>query len=267
MKNGTSPAPAVSTRREPSDTGTVQRLLTLLLALGEQERWPLGELSRSLDLPRATTHRLLGLCKPLGFVAQDPDGRYAVGPGLHRLAGRLSARLPFERIARPILERLCAEAGETALLTLLDRPALGMSFSLVASPPDPMRYTIETHRLQPLAWGASGRSLLAWLDDAEVEEVVRRAEPSPLDGRPLDARELRASLARVRTCGHSVTHAQRTPGAWGIAVPFFGADGAVRGNLTYTVPEHRYKRRQVPRLLALLAEGARELQAAIGGAP
>jgi IclR family KDG regulon transcriptional repressor len=245
--------------------GTVQRVLRLLASFAEQDRWALSELSRALELPAPTTHRLLGLCKPLGFVAQDADGSYSAGPGLHRLAGRLSARLPIERTARPVLERLSARTGETSLLTLVDRPALGMYFALTAAPPDPMRYTFETHRLQPLGWGASGRALLAYMSAEEVAEVICRAEPSPLDGRPLDADELRKSLAAIRKAGHAVTHAQRTPRAWGIAVPFFGAAGEIHGNVTFTVPEFRFHRKQVPKLLTLLQAAVAEIEASLGG--
>jgi DNA-binding IclR family transcriptional regulator len=139
-----------------------------------------------------------------------------------------------------------------------------MFFSLTAAPSHPMRYSIETDRLQPLSWGAAGRSLLAWLTEEEIAEVIRRSEPSPLDARPLDPDELRESLAEIRRKGHSVTYAQRTPDAYGIAVPFFDADRQVRGNLAYTIPNFRFNKKAVPRLISLLEKARDDLETRLG---
>ena len=78
-------------------------------------------------------------------------------------------------------------------------------------------------------WGATARALLAWLSEEEIEQVIHRSEPSPLDGRPLDALELRESLKTIRTQGAAVTRSQRTPRGNGIAAPFFDSEGVARG--------------------------------------
>lgn len=248
----------------PADTGTVHRVLHLLAAFAERERWSNADLSRHLGLPRGTTNRLLLLCKPAQFVEQDADGLYVPGPELYRLAGQLVSKMPLQRMAQPILDGLRDAIDETALLTLLVRNELKMFFALTAAPSHPMRYAIETNKLEPLAWGATGRTLLAWLTEEEVEQVIRRGEPSPLDGRPLDPVELRASLKAIRGKGTAVTHSQRTPQAYGIAAPFFDSEGKVRGNLAFTIPEFRFHQRDVPRLTKLLEQAARDLERRLG---
>lgn len=254
------------TKTGNTETGTVHRVLRLLSVFAEKERWSFGDLSRRLNLPRGTTHRLLGLCKPLEFVDQDANGLYGPGLELYRLAGKLAGEMPVNHLARPLLDQLRDETNETVILTLLVRTELKMFFSLTAAPSHPMRYAIECNQLQPLGWGATGRILLAFLSEGEVEEVIRRAEPSPLDGRPLDAAELRASLEDIRRQGHAVTHSQRTPDACGLAVPFFDRAGQVRGNLTFTIPEFRYRKADAPRLLKLLAGASDELRRRLGWA-
>jgi IclR family KDG regulon transcriptional repressor len=250
----------------PAESGTVNRVLRLLAAFGQKDRWSFSDLGRALNLPTGTMHRLLGLCKPLSFVDQDDNGLYTPGVELYRLAARLAAEIPINRLAQPVLDHLRDRTDETAILTLLVRNDLKMFFSLTAAPADPMRYTIECNKLQPLGWGATGRVLLAYLSEEEVEEVVRRGEPSPLDNRPLDAAELRASLEAIRREGRAVTHSQRTPNACGLAVPFFDRGGQVRGNLTFTIPEFRYREENREMLLGLLEEGAKDLSRRLGWA-
>src|SRR3546814_15802845 len=85
------------------DSGTVNRVLRLLGCFAEQERWGLNDLARALNLPKATAHRLLGLCKPLNFVMQDDDGMYQPGLALYRLAGTPASEIPPAQFAAPIL--------------------------------------------------------------------------------------------------------------------------------------------------------------------
>jgi IclR family KDG regulon transcriptional repressor len=267
-KNTSTPPAATATAaaRPSADSGTVNRVLRILSCFAEKDQWGLNDLSRALNLPRASTHRLLNLCRPLNFVTQDEEGQYRPGLELYRLAGKLAIDMPINKIAAPILAAVRDKTDETSILTLLVRSELKMFFSMTASPPHPMRYTIRTHQLEPLAWGATGRSLLAFLSKDEIEEVIRRHDPSPLDARPLDVAELRRSLKKIREDGYAVTASQRTPDAVGLAVPFFDANGDVRGNVTLTIPDFRFKASRQNELLATLRIAAADVTRGLGWA-
>jgi IclR family KDG regulon transcriptional repressor len=256
-----SPPPASS-----ADSGTVNRTLRILSALATKNRWSVNELARALSLPRASTHRLLSLCKPLGYVEQDADGLYTPGVELYRIAGSLSAQMPINQLADPLLQAVCNETDETALLVLLARQDRKMFFSSLASPPHPLRYTSELNRLEPLTWGAAGQSLLAFLTQDEIDAVLDREEASPLDGRALDVTALRDTLATVRKQGYAVSYSERAPDMHGIAVPFFDASGAIRGSLMLTIPHFRFDNSRLDRFIALLRHAADELMRRLGWA-
>jgi len=137
-------------------------------------------------------------------------------------------------------------------------------FSLSASPSHPLRYAILHNRLQPSSWGATARSLLAFLSPEEIQGVIRRAEPSPLNGRPLQSTELRRALAKIREQGYAVSYAERAPEVHGIAVPFFDNQGQVRGNLTLTIPDFRFDSAKLPEWVALLRESVTDLTSRFG---
>jgi DNA-binding IclR family transcriptional regulator len=247
------------------DNGTVNRVLRILSCFAEKNEWGLNELARTLELPRASAHRLLNLCKPLNFVAQNDTGQYVPGVELYRMAGKLASEMPIHRLAQPIIEAIRDHTDETTLLALLVRSELKMFFSLSASPSHPMRYAVERNLLQTLAWGAPARAMLANLAPEEVEEVIAREEPSPRDGRPLNAAELRRSLAKIQREGHAITQGQRSPDSYGIAAPFFGATGEVLGSINITVPAFRYAAHNKDELVALVRDGAGQLTQQLGG--
>jgi IclR family KDG regulon transcriptional repressor len=246
------------------DTGTVSRTLALLECLAEREQWGVSALSQRLNLPRSTVHRLLNLCRAQGFVDTAGPGLYTPGLALFRLAGRISFQMPLRRIVLPLLTEFTQQFGETSLLTVVDRSELKVFFAAKAETTAPMRYVIETNTLGPLGWGASGRAILAYLTEAEIAEVIRRAEPSPVDGRPPDAKELRKSLADIRAKGYAITQKQRTPEGVGISVPIFDAAGQVVANVSVTVPTFRFRSRDESAFVRALAKMAATVSEALG---
>lgn len=250
-----------------SETGTVARTLQLLSCFSEQTDWQLAALARRLGLPRSTVHRLLNLARSEGFVETDGQGVYRPGLGLYRMSGRLAVEMPIRRIVQPLLDEFTRTTAESSLLTVLDRPSLCMFFAAKADAPAQMRYVIAMNTLGTLAWGASGRAILAYLSAAEIDEVIARADPSPADGRPLDEKELRDSLADTRAKGYSITHRQRTTEGVGIAVPYFDAAGRVGGNVTVTVPSFRYRPADEPAFAASLKDMASRVSTALGANP
>jgi DNA-binding IclR family transcriptional regulator len=254
----------VSKVASPADTGTVNRVLRILSAFAARDRWPLNELARELDLPRASVHRLLKLCRPLGFVDQDAEGLYTAGIELYRVAGKLSAEMPINRLAAPLLQGLRDATDETAMLVLLSRQELRIFMSDIAWPSHPLRYTVALNHLQPLTWGAAGRSILAFMEQDEIEQAIGQAATSPLNGRELDAAGLRKTLEEIRKLGYATSYAERAPDMHGIAVPFFDQEGQVRGNLMLTVPHFRYDEKEQERYLGLLRDASAELMRRLG---
>ena len=247
-----------------ADAGTVARALRLLSCFGEREEWTLTQLCQRLTLPPSTTHRLLRLCIKEGFATSERKGVYGPGMALHRLAGSLAHRLPLPRLAAPLLRRFTDAFEETALLTLLDRPALTMFFAARAEPSVPIRYVLEMHMPGPLAWGATGKCLLAYLRPDETETVIDRADPAPSTGLLFDPKRLRAELAEIRRRGFALSRGERAPEGVAIAVPVFEAGGEIVANLAVTIPIFRYKKANGERFLALLRTLAVELSETLG---
>jgi DNA-binding IclR family transcriptional regulator len=248
------------------ETGTLKRVLMVLGELAEHPGASAAATAQRLNLPRSTVHRLLSMLRDCGFASQAEDGGFAPGAELYRLAGRVHARVPHAQLALPLLQRLSARFHETSVLALLSPESLRMYFAATAAPQDPMRYNLELHRSESLAWGATGRVLLAHLSPHEVDAVIRAAEASPAGGRPLDAEALRAELPRIRADGFDITHGHRTPNAVGVAVPFFDDRGRVVGDFALLIPDFRFERHRREELVQALRECAQEMSARLGHA-
>lgn len=231
---------AASAAADVKETGTVRRVLLLLRCLADHPGESAQSLATRLNLPRSSVHRLLATLRENDFALNEEGGAFGPGLELYRLAGRLSARMPYRKLAQPLLQALSERFHETSLLTLLERRQLKMFHAASGSPADPMRYDIQLNRLEPLVWGATAQVLLAHLSPAEIDQALARQDRSPVTGCLSDPAELRASLMLIRETGHAITHSHRTSNTVGVAAPFFDAEGQVVGSLGFLIPEFRW---------------------------
>ena len=106
----------------------------------------------------------------------------------------------------------------------------------------PLRYDIAMFQPDTMLWGATGRSVLAFLPPAELEAVLQQPEKSPVTGQDLPLLdEFMRQLAAIREAGYVCTRGQKMPGAVGIGAPVFDSSGHVIGSMCITVPQARFE--------------------------
>lgn len=129
----------------------------------------------------------------------------------------------------------------------------------------PLRYEMELYVPHTVLWGATGRSILAFLPEEEQRAVAERADPSPSTGAHPPAWEvLKAELDAIRERGYVLTRSQKVSGAIGIGAPIRNGAGQVIGSFCITVPEIRFEPAKEEALAASLIGKAAEFSASIG---
>ena len=106
----------------PARSGTVQsieRAFGLLETMADHGgTMGLSQLAQESGLPLPTIHRLLRTLVDLGYLRQDASRQYVLAPRLIRLGESSGAMLSVW--ARPHLDRLVDQLGESANLAMLD---------------------------------------------------------------------------------------------------------------------------------------------------
>src|SRR3546814_2243551 len=78
-------------------------------------------------------------------------------------------------IAQPIVDALAAKYNETVLLGRYVAADRAMNFVYRADGNQRLTYQIDLHRPLSLYWGASGKAILAFLPDDEIEQIDRKS--------------------------------------------------------------------------------------------
>ncbi|MEW2549982.1 IclR family transcriptional regulator [Streptomyces sp. NPDC047002] len=214
----------------------------------------LSELSASSGLPLPTIHRLMRTLVACGYVRQQANRRYALGPRLIRL-GESASRL-LGTWARPYLARLVDETGETANMALLD----GDEVVYVAQVPSrhSMRMFTEVgRRVLPHSTGV-GKALLAHLPGDEVRELLARTGMPAATERTITTPDrFLAALDEVRAAGYAVDDNEQEVGVRCLAVPIPGSPTAAA--ISISGPAGRVTEAATDRIVPVLKEVAAAL--------
>jgi DNA-binding IclR family transcriptional regulator len=224
----------------------------------------LTAISKRLELPKSTTHRLLTTLVGQGFLMRDVHGRgYQLGYQLLHWGMVAQAALDLRNEALPILRALSKSVGETAILTVRDGMR-GLYLEIVESG-QPVRLTMQVGRRLRLHAGASSKVLLAFLPEADIEQIVNAIELLPLTSNTItDPALLRAELAAIRQRGYATSFEETDLGAMGIAAPVYDRTGDPVAGIGIAAPLARIPPERVPEAAPAVIEAGQQLSARLG---
>ena len=241
--------------------GTVGKALAVLDQVASHGR-PVrfGELLPESDLPKATLYRFVQALTNQGMLRYDPDRQtYAPGLRLVRLAHAAWAQSSLAPVARPHIDALSAETGETVHLAQLDHAQVLYVDKRNAR--DPVAMFSQAGKVGPAYCTGVGKAMLAFLPDAELEAALAQqswhrftptTHPSP--------ESLCAELAKIREEGLSFDREEHEPGIVCVATPILDAQSRPLGAMSITGTT----RRTDLEMLSKLGPRLKEAAAAIG---
>ena len=223
-----------------------------------------SEIARALGYNKSVGHRLLTALEAEGYLAVNPDTRrYRLGTRLLQLGLLTVERLDLRRLARPRLERLWMATGETVGVSIREGDTRIHMDGLES--PKEVRLAGQLGLGSPLYIGASGKSILAFLPEADQARILALAEgATTADGTPVYIGALRAELQVIRERGYAVSVAERRAGAFGVCAPVLDHRSDAIASLSVGGPTLRWREELSGQYGALVLAESRGLSAELG---
>jgi DNA-binding IclR family transcriptional regulator len=220
---------------ETGTDGTVGKALDVLemvAARGRPVRF--SELLSESAYPKATLFRLLRTLTSQGMLSHDEaSGSYSMGIRLLRLAHAAWATSSLAPIARPWLDRLAAETGETIHLAQLDQGQVLYVDKRNAL--KPVEMFSSAGKVGPAYCTGVGKAMLAFLPEPQLQDALARQSFHRFTPQTLASPDaLRAELAAIRARGHAFDREEHEPGIICCAVPILTRAGRVIGAISVT---------------------------------
>ena len=195
--------------------------------------------SRSLGYSPATVQKLIQALKAQGYVVQDRlTERYHLGPEAVQLGLTALSRLEIRGTARPHLEALSSESGETVFLGIARGNHAIYIDKVVSTQPIRMDAPLGIER--PYNCTAVGKALLAGMPDEALERLAAEGAFEQRTERSIsEVGALRAEMGRVRAQGWARDDEEYISGAGCVAAPVRDHEGRVVAALTVSGPAGR----------------------------
>lgn len=244
---------------------SVQRAAAILRALGSgSPSLGVTEIADRIGLAKPTVHGLLRTLEQTGLVSQDvTTGKYFLGPGVLQLGNAYLAG--SELRARSMLRAaaLARQVNEVVWVSVLTGDQVMVIHHEFR--PDDAVQILEVGATIPWHACALGHAIVAHLDQAEIDGLLRqplRALTGRTRTRP-DA--LRKALAGVRERGVAVENQEANVGDAGLAAPLVDHSGRPVGSLGVVGPADRMLARSAKAALSrAVIEAARGVSRDLG---
>ncbi len=249
---------------EPGGVRVLHKTLDILETLKSTEAgYRLADLARTVQLPKATVHRILTTLETRGYLDRARDGSYRVARKLFDMQRTVPLEQILSQVSRAMMEKLVASCKETVNLGILDAGEV-VVINTVESP-QAVRMSSKIGNRRLLHSTALGKALLSGMPDKEVQRLLRLKGIQKLTPHTLTTRvAVMAEIQKVRRQGWAMDNQENELDGRCIGAPIPGPDGQVLAALSISGPVFRMDveraRALVPELTAVCAEIGRAVR-------
>ena len=257
--------PPSKTASSPYRVQILDRALAVLEVLANcSNECGLVELCTALKLHKSTVHRLMMVLQQHRLVDKNPEtAKYRLGLKLFEFGSKAVAALDLRRHARPYLDRLQREVGETVFFCILDE---GQVFYIEkVESQQSVRTACTVGSRAPAYCTAVGKAMLAELPDVEVNDITRRWGLKAITANTITtAAALKAELRAVRSRGYAIDNEEKEEGLRCVSAPVHDHSGKLLAAISVSGPAFRITKERTPEIGQVVMRAARDLSAEFG---
>lgn len=205
----------------------------------------LSELAAESELSISTIQRLSYTLSELGLIDRDRETkRFRIGPKMIMLALMVKQNLELKRLARPYMQEASDAIGEVVGLGALS----GAEIILVeiVKIDQLLNINMNTGAIIPPHATATGKSILAFLDESKAEEILQHSQMTKFTPHTITSvQAFFKQLKKVRELGYSLAIDENAHGFSAIAAPVRNSSGDVIAAVTIMVPSARMSKERL----------------------
>ncbi len=202
----------------------------------------LSQIASRTDLPVGSAHRYITTLESMGYIKKNPGSRrYQLTPKVFELGFANLMGMELRTRVLPYLLEASSEFNTTTACSVLDGGDIiyverARSVGLV-------NLDLSIGSRLPAYCTAMGKAILAFIDEAELEEILAKIKLIPVTAHTIiDKDALRADLRETRERGYALCRQELRLGLHSMGAPIFRSgkvEAAISFNLPYQAePEH-----------------------------
>lgn len=220
-------------------------------------------LADMLGMPKARIHRHLSMLREHGYVGQDPrTNQYRVGWQMFLLGRACTSRFDVMSLAKPVLERLRDQVGQTVVIaTYSDNEVVVIDFLRGTAP---VEISLRPGTRFDLNAVAQGKVVLAFAPEHVRQQFLAQPLKSSTPRTITDPDRLRAEIELVRRRGWADAPEELYIGVNALAAPLLQANGELFGTVAIIGSIHYLPGTPEPAHVQALLETSRKISELMG---
>lgn len=236
------------------------QLLTALKPQEEKEEWSATEISRELNIPVQTVHRLLSSLEESGIVFKNKETKkFRLGLNLLRIGFLLRNNLLVRNSSIPVMEKLATQTKQSVYLTIPEGDE-GVFIDCI-NPMQGLKLAEPIGMRVPLCTGASQKVILAYMKRKSQQNVIQTLRKK---GEINDVQKLIQEMRSIKENRLAVSFGEITKGTASVAAPIFSWEDKVVASITVNGPEARFTGSQLTEIKVFAKKAAEELSEELG---
>lgn len=222
----------------------------------------LKDISATLDIPRTTALRITQTLLQADFLAQKDNGTFVLGSAVIQLGVKALDSIDVRGYARPILQHLTSDTGESTHLARLN----GTQSILVevCDSPHPIRIAARPGTQVDLHSSSTGKIFLAYC--IENPDFFCRQLPltQHTPNTHITVEQVLADIEQTRINGYAIDDEEYTPGVRCIAAPVINAFGQTVDAIGLTASSATLTTAKIPVIAQRIKQASAEISLKLG---
>lgn len=153
-----------------------------------------AEISKDLNLPKATVNRLLSVLTKLQYLAYK-DKKYSIGEKFYFFSNKIEKYTLIKNITYPYLEELSLRFKETFKLSVLDEDKIRTVAKVESN--DILKISVDENAIFPLHAGAASKLLICQLNDLKLNKLLSQPLPKYTKNTITNMEMLKSQLLKI----------------------------------------------------------------------
>ncbi len=243
----------------------LERALDILEAFSPRQ-YELGitELSQRVNLSPPTVSRLVQTLVARGYLVQNrANKKYRLSFKFLDLVAVIHAERDLYKVSLPVLSRLRNKLKETVYIDVLDGDERVCFLSLPGL--HPVSTVVPVGQRSPLYAGADSRTLLAFLEDDEIESYLERVELKVYASNTItDRKRLWEEINSCRLLETAMSMNEFHQGSACVSAPIRDYSTRVIAALSVSFPDSRANKDTLLNYARAVRRAAQDISAALG---
>lgn len=244
----------------------VERITSIIgLMAYRRAPWRVTELGSELKIDKSSISRILASLERKQWVKKLPSEEYVLGDRILELSLSVLSGINIRRVSLPYLYELNNQTRETVGLVIrVDFEDIVID---QVESQNSVRHVLNLGGRYPLWSGATGKAILANMEESEIEAVCSNLKKAGdlilASGVKLNIDKLREELATIRRQGYALSLGERTPITSAVAAPIFERN-KVTGAVLASGPLPRFDELVAKKYSGFVIQAARNISLRLG---